>query len=425
MESSTGAKAGAETGATYGRPVPGPRDAASWRRDPLSFLRAEFDGRQDIWRSASGRLCVAGPGAAREVMGNRRGLFEETSDFFHTRSGIFGPRDAQVDIGRGARALLRRRLDAGRAELPRLVKDRLVPVSSWPDAGNLLVREHLADVLLCRQAPAPLRQAVDGVVTRAVLAGARERHSVASRFVFRRRVMRLLASEIRTRRTALSASAKCAGDPRDLLDVVVTDGGPSARPDDLAEVYLSFLFATVGSIGFALGWAVYLVGTGPGPGTDTGQCPASGPAFGLDGPEPEWIVREALRLWPVAWLFTRKPSSAHDLAGVPVGPRDDVDVCSYLMHRHPQHWDRPDEFVPGRWATPPRDPAFMPFGYGPHSCAGATVTMTLLTDLVRVITHDRHLSITGAGSGPQLGPALAPPRFTARLSDRTDSPGGR
>ncbi|MFG2652107.1 cytochrome P450 [Streptomyces sp. NPDC048436] len=390
-------------GAMEDQPVPERRGAAWWRRDPLAYLSAEFDGTRDVWRSASGRLCVAGPEAAREVMGNRRGMFVETSDFFHTRSGVFGPRAAQVDIGRGARALMRRRLDAGRAGLPRLVRDRLVPVSDWPDAGNLLVREHLADVLLRPDAAAPLRQAVDGVVDRAVLAGARGRHSAVSRLLFRRRVMRVLAAEIRTRRAAR------ADDPRDLLDVVVTGGGPSARPDDLAEVYLSFLFATVGSLGFALGWAVYLVGTHP----------------GTERAQPEWIVREAMRLWPVAWLFTRKPSDAHDLGNVTVGPHDDVDVCSYLVHRHPLHWDRPDEFVPCRWAAPPPDPAFMPFGYGPHSCAGATVTMALLEDLVRVITHDWRLSVTAAGSGPQLGPALAPPRFTARLSDHIDAPGGR
>jgi hypothetical protein len=44
-------------------------------------MASEFDDVQDVWRSASGRLCVANPEAAREVMGNRRGTFVETSDF--------------------------------------------------------------------------------------------------------------------------------------------------------------------------------------------------------------------------------------------------------------------------------------------------------------------------------------------------------
>lgn len=378
-------------------------DAAAFRRDPLACLAAEFDGGEDVWRTGSGRLCVAGPEAAREVMGNRRGTYVDTSDFFHTRDGVFGPRSAQIAIGRAARALLRRHADAHRADLPRLVAERLAPSSRWPDAGNLLVREHLAGVLLCPQAPARLHEAVDGIVRRAVLAGARRRHSAVSRLLFRQRATRVLLREVRARRGA------GAGEPRDLLDVAVTGAGPAAEPADVAEVYLSFLFATVGSIGFALGWSVYLAGTHP----------------GTEGDEPGWIAREALRLWPVAWLFARTPARAHDLAGVPVGPRDDVDVCSYLVHRHPRHWDRPDEFVPARWAVPRPDPAFIPFGFGPHTCAGATVTMTLLEDLVRVITRDWHLSVAPSGDGPHLGPALAPPRFTAELRPRVDTPGRR
>lgn len=184
---------------------------------------------------------------------------------------------------------------------------------------------------------------------------------------------------------------------------------PGADPKDLAEVYLSFLFATVGSVGFALGWSVYLLGTHP----DSLAA------------EPSWTVREALRLWPVAWLFARTPSHAQTLGGAEVTPRDLLAVCTYLVHRHPGYWERPDEFVPERWAEAVPDAAYLPFGYGPHTCAGATVTMRLLEDLIELITRDWRLSVTQDGAGPQVGPALAPPRFTAMLSARSDCPGRR
>lgn len=370
--------------------------ATDFQHDPLHFLVTEFEGTQEVWRSASGQLCVADPQVARDVLGNRQGAFTETSDFFHTRTGVFGPRAAQVEIGRSARDLIRRHLDAHRADLPRLVGTRLAPSSAWPDAGNLLIREHLQDVLLSPDAPAELHAVVDGIIARAVLAGARERHAVLSRLRFRRRAMHLLIRNIKARRSAGLVQ------PRDLLDVAVIGAGLAADPSQVAEVYLSFLFATVGSIGFALGWSVQLAGTHP---TSTGD-------------EPAWIVREALRLWPVAWLFARSPSRTHELAEVTAGPNDGVSVCLYLVHRNPQHWERPNEFVPRRWAAPPREPAYMPFGFGPHTCAGATLTMTLLEDLIRIITRDWQLSITPSGGGPQVGPALAPPRFTAELHPR-------
>lgn len=389
-----------------GVPARAPRGILSRVRNPLALLSAEFDGVHDVWRSAAGLVCVAGPESARAVLGNRDSVVVEASDFYRTRHGDLGPRATQIRIGRAARALIRRHLDLRRPELPGLVTELLSPSSVWPDAGNLLVFRHLRDVLLHPDAPPQLHSAVEQIVHRAVLAGARRRHSPASRLLFRRRALSVLHTEIRSRQRQFGT----AREPRDLLDVVVDESGPGSDPKDLAEVFLSFLFATVGSVGFALGWSVYLLGTHP----DSLAA------------EPSWTVREALRLWPVAWLFARTPSQAQELGGTEVAPRDQLAVCTYLVHRHPGHWERPDEFVPERWASAVPDGAYLPFGHGPHTCAGVTVTMRLLEDLVELISRDRRLSVTPHdGVGPQVGPALAPPRFTAVLSDPTDCPGRR
>ncbi|MFK0285075.1 cytochrome P450 [Streptomyces sp. NPDC090499] len=377
------------------RPAPG---------DELALLKAEFqagaEAGTDVWHSAlGGAVCVADPAAARAVMGNRDGVVAETSDFYHHRHGVFGPREAQLTIGRAARTLIQRHLQDRRADLPALVAGRLAPRSEWPDAGNLLVLEHLRDVLLHPDAPRHLHRTVDAIVARAVSAGARRRHSAPARLLFRRRTLHALRTEVRARQRAARPPGHPAG-PRDLLDVVVGGGGPVADAGELVEVYLSFLFATAGSIGFALGWSVLLAGTHP-------ERAAA---------DPGRTVREALRLWPVAWLFARTPSRALELGGTPVTPRDRLMVCSYLVHRHPGHWERPDEFVPERWAEGVPDGAYLPFGLGPHTCAGATVTVRLLEDLVGLLTRDWRVSVTSDGGGPQVGPALAPPRFTAVLS---------
>ena len=375
---------------------------------PLALLQAEFDGTRDVWRSAMGGVCVANPEAARAVMGNRHDAVAETSDFYQNRHGVFGPRSAQVAIGRAARELIRRHVDARREDLPRLVAERLAPLSEWPDAGNLLVLRHLRDVLLRPDAPAHLHRTVHAIVARAVLAGARRRHSLPSRLIFRRRALLALRTEMSARRGD-QRSRGGPSEPRDLVDVVVYESDPATDPGDLVEVYLSFLFATVGSIGFALGWSLYLLGTHPN----------SAPS------EPSWTVREALRLWPVAWLFARTPNREQELGGTRVTPRDRLMVCSYLVHRHPGHWERPDEFVPQRWAEGVPDGAYLPFGLGPHTCAGATVTVRLLEDLVALLSRDWRVSVTHDGGGPQVGPALAPPRFTAVLSPNDGCPGRR
>lgn len=374
---------------------------------PLGRLAAEFDAVHDVWRSATGLVCVADPEAARAVMGNRCGVVTETSDFYRTRHQVFGPRVAQIEMGRVSRALMSRHLEEHRSRLPQLVAHHLASTSVWPDAGNLLVFAHLRGVLLHRDAPPALHDVLEHIVTRAVLAGARQRHSAASRLRFRRRAFAALHNEIGARQR-VRGRAGGVGEPRDLLDVVLDGCGPAARAADLVEVYLSFLFATVGSIGFALGWSVFLLGT------HEEHAPA----------RADWVVREALRLWPVAWLFARSPSRVQEIGGMQVTPKDQLAVCTYLVHRHPGHWNRPDEFVPQRWADAVPDGAFLPFGYGPHTCAGAVVTMRLLTDLVALIARDWRLSVTHDGAGPQVGPALAPPRFTATLSRCDNDPGG-
>ncbi|MEV3861502.1 cytochrome P450 [Streptomyces sp. NPDC050095] len=370
----------------------------------LALLAAEFDRGHDVWRSRTGSVCVAGPDQARAVMGNRDALVADTSDFYRTRRGVFGDRTEQTGIGRAARLLIKRHLSDHRGELPGLVADRLAPTSDWPDAANLLVLHHLRDVLLHPGAPPSVHAVLDEIVRRGVLAGARDRHGAPSRFLFRRRAHTALHREVLARRQRGRAEP-----PRDVLDVVVTGAAPDACVPDLAEVYLSFLFATVGSIGFALAWAVLLTATHP----------------GSRSAHPSWIVREALRLWPVAWLFARTPSRAQLLGGTEVTGRDRLAVCTYLVHRHPAYWERPDEFLPTRWSGSVPDEAYLPFGHGPHTCAGATVALRLLEDLVELLTRDWQLSVTHDGAGPQLGPALAPPRFTALLSRRDVRPGGR
>ena len=338
------------------------------------------------------QLFLAEPAAARAVLANDKGLYEDHSDFFHTRRGVFGPRAVQEQIGRSSRTLLRAYLAAHADELPGLIERALVPASEWPDAGNWLVFRHLSAALVAADSPEPLRQILGQVVERAVLAGARQRYSRLTRAVFRFRVMRELKRAVEERR------ARSAGPPADLLDVVAGAAGPEVPAAELAEVFLSFLFAVAGSVGFVLGWSLYLLGTHP-----------------RTGAEPAWVVREALRLWPVAWLLGRRPARPHEMAGHTVSPQDEVVVCPYAVHRNPQYWDDPHSFRPERWATAPDQQAFIPFGWGPHRCVAASLSMQLVEDILRIVEDGYRLTLTPRETQPCVGHALAPPRFTLGL----------
>jgi cytochrome P450 len=370
---------------------------AQFDREPLAFLDRTFPAAGDAAWLPGRRLCLSEAEVSRAVLTNDEGLYEDHSDFFHTRRGNFGPRSLQVEMGRKARALLRTYLRAHAKELPESIK-ALAPASDWPDAGNRLIYRHLAAALIAPDSPVRLRQAVDAIVERAVLAGARDRYSRLTRAVFRFRVMRELARAVKQRR------ARSTGEPADVLDVVVRAASPEVPAAELAEVFLSFLFAVAGSIGFVLGWSLYLSGTHP-----------------HAGGEPAWVVREALRLWPVAWFLARRPARPHEIAGVAVTPEDEVVVCPYAVHRNPQHWSDPHSYRPERWAQDHDPQAFIPFGWGPHRCIAGTLSMQLAEDVLRLLADNYRLTVTPLETRPYVSAALAPPRFTLGLEPHRPS----
>ncbi|HEY3732887.1 MAG TPA: cytochrome P450 [Streptosporangiaceae bacterium] len=329
---------------------------------------------------------------AKEILANRSGRYREHSDFFCTSKGIFGPRVAQVEIGQAARALLQEHLNNHAVQVPGLIKRDLTPSSLWPDAASRLMYAYFGPVLLGPETPEAVRGLVGQVVRQAVMAGARDRLRGPARVMFRGRVMRALAAEIMARRSR--------GSNADILDIVARAAPDTADPGQLAEVFLSFLFAVVGSVGFLVAWSVYLLGTSP-----------SGPEV-----QPLHIAREALRLWPVAWLFGRRPAVSHELGGIAVTPQHDVVVCSYLVQRHPAHWTEPDAFRPERWAGTVRSTAYLPFGWGRHSCVGAAIALQFAELVISILTTAYHLQVTQCQDRAHIAAALAPPQFTARLT---------
>lgn len=370
--------------------------AARFHEDPLLFLDEGFPSAGDALWLPGRQLAVADAVAGKAVLLNAEGLYEDHSDFFHTRDGrLFGPRPVQVKIDREALALLHAHVVTRAGGLAESIQRALVPTSEWPDAGNWLMYRHLADALISPGSPESLRRTVDAVVERAVLAGARQRSHFLRRAVFRLRAYRELRRAVEQRRQ------RGAQPPQDLLDVVVGAAEPDVPADDVVDIFLSFVFAMAGSVGFVLGWSLYLLGTHPP--TDA---------------EPEWVVREALRLWPVAWMLASKPARSHAVANVAVTPEDSVVVCPYAVHRNPRHWEAPDAFRPERWADEQAAKNFLPFGWGPHKCPAGSLSMDLVADALRHILEGHTPKVTPRAPRPFIGPALAPPRFTLELVPR-------
>lgn len=91
------------------------------------------------------------------------------------------------------------------------------------------------------------------------------------------------------------------------------------------------------------------------------------------------VIKEALRLYPPGWLYTRRAIGEDRFGDYRIAPGSDVFICSWLLHRHPRYWDEPQSFRPERF-LPQREAgrnryAYIPFSAGPRHCIGESFAM--------------------------------------------------
>lgn len=83
------------------------------------------------------------------------------------------------------------------------------------------------------------------------------------------------------------------------------------------------------------------------------------------------VFKEALRLYPPASVFGRRPTADLKLGGYDVPKGSSVFVSPYITQRNEKYFFEPTAFQPERWerADPPRF-AYFPFGGGAKMCIG-------------------------------------------------------
>lgn len=100
------------------------------------------------------------------------------------------------------------------------------------------------------------------------------------------------------------------------------------------------------------------------------------------------IFEESLRLYPPAPAVHRKAATTTTVGGLSLPEGAFVLVGTYNLHRHPDFWTSPEQFLPERWldgGRPASRYAYMPFGAGPRTCVGlhfASVEGPLLLALI-------------------------------------------
>jgi len=126
------------------------------------------------------------------------------------------------------------------------------------------------------------------------------------------------------------------------------------------------------------------------------------------------VFRETLRLYPPLSFLVREAVADTCLRDKTVHAGATVVVSPWLIHRHRQYWERPDEFDPDRFLTDAGRAsarhAYLPFSLGPRVCVGAGFALQEATLVLALLL--REFSVA-----PLPGHAPMP---VARLSLRSD-----
>jgi cytochrome P450 len=170
----------------------------------------------------------------------------------------------------------------------------------------------------------------------------------------------------------------------DVLAMLVrarTEDGQPLSPRQIHDEALTLLLAGHETTALALSWTWYLLAHHPDVDAAMqeelqtvlgGRLPTAADLPQL--PYTRMVLTEALRLYPPAWLMTRRAREAVTLGDYRFAPGTFFLLSPYLTQRDPRFFPDPEAFVPTRWATPPEAgparSAYLPFGGGPRQCLG-------------------------------------------------------
>jgi cytochrome P450 len=158
------------------------------------------------------------------------------------------------------------------------------------------------------------------------------------------------------------------------------DDGATMTDQQLRDEMLTLFFAGHETTAVATTWAFYLLGRHPEAyRKHIAEVDALGgrPITFSDLPRLPYtlrVIKEALRLYPPAFLLDRQATSDVEIGGYLLPRGTILFICPYAVHRRPDLWPDPEAFDPDRF-TPEAEAArprlaYLPFGAGPRVCIG-------------------------------------------------------
>jgi cytochrome P450 len=132
----------------------------------------------------------------------------------------------------------------------------------------------------------------------------------------------------------------------------------------------------------------------------------------------EAIIKEAMRLYPPAWIVSREAARDTTIGGHAIRRGTSVMMSQWVVHRDDRFFPNPQSFDPDRWLSDARQElprfAYFPFGGGPRVCIGASFAMMETTLILAMLAQRFELNV--------IDSAAVEPRATMTLRPRRGVP---
>lgn len=209
-------------------------------------------------------------------------------------------------------------------------------------------------------------------------------------------------------RVGAAPSAAPSADP-DVLDLLLASLDDARAVRDEAVTLVVAGHETVAS---AMEWATHLLAGHPvwqdrvateATAVLAGRTPTLADVALL--PVARAVLDETLRLYPPAWVITRRATADDVLGGFVLPAGTLVIISPWVRHRDPSAWPDPEGFDPGRFLDAPSGSAagtaartaYLPFGAGPRLCIGRDFALLEATVLLsRLAMRWRLAPVPGA-----------------------------
>lgn len=213
------------------------------------------------------------------------------------------------------------------------------------------------------------------------------------------------------------AERRASGETRDdllsmLLEARDEETGEGMTDKQLRDELVTLFLAGHETTAIALTWTFHLLSQNPraealllaevdevlGTGTNARDAPTFEDLERL--PYARMVADEALRLYPPAYVFSRRAAGEDQLGPYRMPAGAHIVISPYALHRRPDYWPEPDSFWPERFAPGARTDrpklAYLPFGGGQRICIGNSFAMMEhAIVLAAAVRHWRLESIPG------------------------------